>query len=369
MARKSNFIAIMILACLFLAVGPAKAVRIKDMASVRGVRANQLIGYGLVVGLNGTGDKSSTTFTNQGLANMLTRMGLKVSADGIKVKNVAAVMVTTKLPPYARLGNRLDVTLSSLGDATSLAGGTLIMTPLKALDGNVYAVAQGPISVGGFSAGGEAATVSKNHPTVGRIPRGAVVERELPLKFRDLKDLTINLNTPDFTTANRVANAINKVMPQVRASAVDPSTVTFHLPQGAGANPVGIMARLENINVDPDVSAKVIVDERTGTVVMGEAVRISTVAVASGSLSISITEGEDVSQALPFAPGGRTVATPTTEVQVGEQKSKLGVLKSGATIGDVVKALNALGATPRDLITILQAIKSAGALQADLEII
>ena len=369
MTRKIHHIAILVLALLLAAAVPAQAVRIKDMASVRGVRANQLIGYGLVVGLNGTGDKSSTTFTNQGLANMLTRMGLKVSADGIKVKNVAAVMVTTKLPPYARLGNRLDVTLSSLGDSTSLAGGTLIMTPLKALDGNIYAVAQGPISVGGFSAGGEAATVSKNHPTVGRIPRGAVVERELPLKFRDLKDLTINLHTPDFTTANRVAEAINRSMPQVRAAAVDPSTVSFHLPKGPGANPVGIMAKLENINVDPDVSAKVIVDERTGTVVMGEAVRISTVAVASGSLSISITEGEDVSQALPFAPGGQTVATPTTDVQVGEQKKRLGILKSGATIGDVVKALNALGATPRDLITILQAIKSAGALQADLEII
>ncbi len=368
MRARKHLIALLTLAMLAGGL-PAWAVRIKDMASIKGVRSNQLVGYGLVVGLNGTGDKSSTTFTTQGLANMLTRMGVKVSPGQIKVKNVAAVMVTAELPPYARLGNRLDVTLSSLGDATSLAGGTLILTPLKGVDGRIYAVAQGPVSVGGFAAGGAAASVSKNHPTVGRIPGGAVVERELPLKFGSLNKLTINLHTPDFTTAYRLARKVNQALPALKAHALDPSTVAITLPRGKGQDPVALMAKLENLEITPDVSAKIIVDERTGTVVMGEAVRISTVAVASGSLSISITEGAKVSQALPFAQGGRTVVTPQTQVQVAEQKKALRMLKKGVSIGQVVKALNALGATPRDLITILQAIKAAGALQAELEII
>ena len=369
MAKKTLSAALMILLALLAWTLPAGAARIKDMANVRGVRGNQLLGYGLVVGLNGTGDKSSTTFTTQGLANMLTRMGVRVTPSQLKVKNVAAVLVTADLPPFSRQGTRLDVTLSSLGDASSLAGGTLIITPLKGLDGNVYAVAQGPVSVGGFSAGGEAASVSKNHPTVGRVPRGGLVERELPTRFGQESTITINLNAPDFTTAGRMADRINQVMPEMRAQALDPSTVQISLPGGPGGDPVGLMARLENLEVAPDTSAKVIVDERTGTVVMGEQVRISTVAVASGSLSISITETPQVSQALPFAQGGQTVVTPRTQVQVGEQKRSLAVLQTGASIGDVVKALNALGATPRDLIVILQAIKAAGALQAELEII
>jgi flagellar P-ring protein precursor FlgI len=355
---------------LTMAAMPVGAVRIKDMASLRGVRGNQLIGYGLVVGLNGTGDKAATTFTTQGLTNMLTRMGVKVTPGQVKVKNVAAVMVTAELPAFARQGNRLEVTLSSLGDSSSLAGGTLVLTPLKGLDGQVYAVAQGPVSVGGFQAGGAAASVSKNHPTVGRIPRGALVERELPLRFGDLRRLTINLHSPDFTTANRVAQKINSSLPILQARALDSGTVSITLPAGKDVDPVSMMARLENLQVTPDLSAKVVVEERTGTVVMGEAVRINTVAVASGSLSISIQEGAEVSQALPFAPGGQTVATPRTEVQVGERRAPLRLVKGGGvSIGEVVKALNALGATPRDLITILQAIKAAGALQADLEII
>jgi flagellar P-ring protein precursor FlgI len=348
---------------------PAGAVRIKDLASLRGVRSNQLVGYGLIVGLNGTGDKSSTVFTVQGLTNMLNRMGVRTSADQVSVKNVAAVMVTANLPPFARLGAHLDVTVSSLGDSTSLAGGTLILTPMKGLDGKIYAVAQGPVSVGGFQAGGEAATVSKNHPTVGRIPRGALVERELDYKFGQERQITLDLDTPDFTTATRVASTINKSLPQLRAEAQNPSTVAIQLPQGGQGRLVAVMSEMENLEVAPDVSAKVIIDERTGTVVMGEAVRISTVAVASGSLSISITESAEVSQALPMAQGGQTVTVPQTEVRVGEQKSRLALVESGVSIGDVVKALNALGATPRDLIVILQAIKAAGALQAQLEII
>lgn len=351
-----------------LACAPAGAIRIKDMASVYGVRSNQLIGYGLVVGLNGSGDKSGAAFTAQGLSNMLTRMGVKVMPGDVNVKNVAAVMVTAQLPPFARAGNRIDVTLSSMGDASSLAGGTLVMTPLKGIDGQVYAVAQGPVSVGGFLAGGEAATVSKNHPTVGRIPSGATVEREVPYRFGDNPTLTVNLETPDFTTANRVAMSIQRELPQLRARALDPSTIRIDLPQGQRRDYVAMMARLENIEVKPDVSAKVVVDERTGTVVMGEAVRISTVAVASGALSISITESADVSQPLPFS-GGETVVTPQTEVQVTEDKPPMKIVPRGISIGDVVKGLNALGASPRDLIVILQAIQAAGALQAELEII
>ncbi|MCB2184839.1 MAG: flagellar basal body P-ring protein FlgI [Deltaproteobacteria bacterium] len=361
-------ITILVLTVLLAAAAPASAIRLKDMASVRGVRSNQLVGYGLVVGLNGTGDKDSTVFTNQGLANMLTRLGVKVSPDGIKVKNVAAVMITAELPAFARLGNRLDVTLSSMGDSTSLAGGTLVLTPLKGVDGQVYATAQGPVSVGGFQASGAAASVSKNHPTVGRIPSGGLVEREIPYQFGQERVLTVNLDTPDFTSANRVATAIAKTLPELKAQALDSGTVRIELPPN-GTNDVSIMARLERLDIVPDASAKVVMDERTGTVVMGEAVRINTVAVASGSLSISISEGQEVSQALPFAPGGETVVTPTTDVQVNEQKASLKLVDGGVSIGDVVRGLNALGATPRDLIVILQAIKAAGALQADLEII
>ena len=368
--RKHKSLAIFILVLLAgLMAHEAQAIRIKDMASFRGVRHNQLIGYGLVVGLNGTGDKSSTVFTNQGLANMLNRMGVQVTPKAISVKNVAAVMVTASLPPFARLGQRIDITLSSLGDASSLAGGTLVMTPLKGLDNRVYVMAQGPVSVGGFAAGGEAAEVTKNHPTVGRIPKGGLVERELPLNMDQLDHMSVNLDVPDFTTAYRVAAKINEALPSLQAHAQDPSTISVHLPPGNEMNRVEILARLENLEVIPDQSAKVIVEERTGTVVMGEKVRISTVAVASGALAISITETQEVSQALPFAQGGRTVVSPNTEVQVGEDKAALRLVKGGVSIAEVVRALNALGATPRDLITILQAIKAAGALQADLEII
>jgi flagellar P-ring protein precursor FlgI len=363
---------IIIAAALALALtldGLAHAARIKDMASVKGVRGNQLIGYGLVVGLNGSGDKSATTFTVQGLTNMLTRMGVKVTSGQVKVKNVAAVMVTSDLPAFARAGNRVDVTLSSIGDATSLYGGTLVLTPLKGVDGNVYAVAQGPVAVGGFQAGGEAASVTKNHPTVGRIPEGAVVEREVTYDFANERLMTVNLHTPSFTNAVRVAGTINQHLPTMKARAVDPATVQIDLPQGPGADPVTLMAKLESLEITPDKSARVVVDERTGTVVMGEAVRLSTVAVASGALSISITEKPQVSQALPFAPGGQTVVTPQTQVQVGEQKRSLAVMEQGVSIGEVVRALNALGATPREIIVILQAVKSAGALQGELEVI
>jgi flagellar P-ring protein precursor FlgI len=365
--RRAGII-LLALACTALLAAPAGAARVRELASLKGVRGNQLVGYGLVLGLNGTGDKSATTFTVQGLTNMLTRMGVRVTPSQVKVKNVAAVIVTADLPAFSRIGNRLDVTLSTLGDATSLYGGTLIMTPLKGANNETFVMAQGPVVVGGFQAGGDAAVVTKNHPTVGRIPRGGLVERELGYEFGHEQVMTLNLNTPDFATAGRIAGAVNQALPSLKARAIDPSTIRVELPQGQ-ADLVGMMAKLEALEVQVDKSYRVVVDERTGTIVMGDGVRISTVAVASGALSISITESPQVSQAQPFAQGGQTVVVPRTQVQAGEAKRSLAVLEQGASIGEVVRALNALGATPRDIIVILQAIKSAGALQGELEVI
>jgi flagellar P-ring protein precursor FlgI len=330
MRRPSTILAALVLGALLSAAlsSPAQAARVRELASLKGVRGNQLIGYGLVLGLNGSGDKSATTFTVQGLTNMLTRMGVRVTASQVKVKNVAAVMVTADLPPFARNGTRLDVTLSSLGDATSLYGGTLIMTPLKGVDGQTYAMAQGPVVVGGYQAGGEAAAVSKNHPTVGRIPQGAMVERELGYEFGQEQVMTLNLHSPDFIMAGRIAGAVNQALPGLHARALDPSTIRVDLPRGQN-DLVGMMAKLESLDVPVDKSYKVVVDERTGTIVMGEGVRISTVAVASGPLSISITESPQVSQAQPFAPGGQTVVVPRTQVQAAEAKRSLAVLEQG----------------------------------------
>jgi flagellar P-ring protein precursor FlgI len=339
------------------------------LANVHGVRSNQLIGYGLVVGLNGTGDKSSATFTMQGMANMLNRMGVRVNPSDLSVKNVAAVVVTAELPPFARQGSRLDITLSSLGDSASLQGGTLLLTPLRGLDGETYVVAQGPVSVGGFAVSGAGASATKNHPTVGRIPLGGVVERELDYNFSDLNTMSINLRHPDFTTADRMAAAINQTLPQLKARAIDPATINVDLPFGQGPDMVGIMAQIENLDIIPDQNARIVVEERTGTVVIGENVRIKTVAIASGALTITVAEDPQVSQALPLAPGGQTVITPQTTVSAIEAKRSLAVLPQGNTIADVVRALNSLGATPRDLIVILQALKAAGALNAELEII
>jgi len=364
--------------------------RIKDIASIKGIRPNQLFGYGLVIGLAGTGDKAGTDFTVQGLVNMLEKMGIRVSAQDVKVKNVAAVMVNATLPPFARIGKKIDVIVSSIGDAESLQGGTLLLTPLKGVDGKIYALAQGPISVGGFMIGGAAGGgVTKNHPTVGRISGGATVEREIPLSLKDRAELTIILNNPDFTTAIRVANSINSEMGENIAKAIDSGTLTIKIPDSFPDSVVPLLARVENLEVIPDSLAKVIVNERTGTIVIGENVRVSTVAVAHGNLSIQIKETKEVSQPLPFAPrppaqgaaptqmeggvvvapGGATVVTPESDVTVEEEKNRLLLVPEGRTIGDLVRALNAIGVTPRDLITILQSMKVAGALQGELEII
>jgi len=344
------------------------SARVKDITTLKGVRQNQLIGYGLVVGLQGTGDGSSSQFTIQSLATMLNNLGVGIDPSTINVKNVAGVIVTAHLPPFARMGTKVDLLVSSLGDAKSLQGGTLLLTPLKGADGQVYAVGQGPITIGGFSAEAAGASTSKNHSTVGKVPGGATVEREINFDFSLVEDLTYSLNNPDFTTANRVARAINNQLRGVYASAKDSGTVEVRLPDAYRTKIVQFVAEVESVKVKPDMNAKVVVNERTGTVVVGQDVRISTVAVAHGSLTIAIQPVLEVSQPEPLS-NGETVVTNEPVVEVTEGESKLAIVPSGASIGDLVKALNALGVTPRDLIAVFQAIQAAGALQADLEII
>jgi len=352
------------------AAEPLSAARIKDIVTFRGVRSNQLVGYGLVVGLNGTGDSDNAVFTLQSMSSMLEKMGVTVNPDDIKVKNVAAVMVTADLPPFARLGNRLDALVNSIGDAKNLQGGTLLFTPLKGADSQVYAVAQGPISTGGFEAGGTSGSkVQKNFPTVARVVQGALVEREIPFNLNQKDVLTLALNRPDFTTATRVTQAINAGLMEPAARTQDSGTIQVVVPPKYLGNTVQLIAAIENLAVIPDAVSRVVINERTGTVVMGENVRISTVAIAHGNLSVQIQETQNVSQPLPFADRGRTVVTPETGISVQEGRKPLHLMESGVSIGDVVRALNAMGVSPRDLISILQALKAAGALQAELEII
>ncbi|HEY3308120.1 MAG TPA: flagellar basal body P-ring protein FlgI [Desulfuromonadaceae bacterium] len=361
---------ILIITVLLLAqVSSAHAIRIKDIASFEGVRDNQLVGYGLVVGLNGSGDSDQTRFPIQSVVNMLERVGITVNRADITVKNVAAVMVTATLPPFAKQGNHLDVTVSSMGDAKSIAGGTLIMTPLKGGDNLVYAVAQGSVLTNSFAFGGQAASAQKNHPTAGRVPNGGLVERELPNLLAGKTRLRLNLGQADFTTATRITNVINDKFKSQVASSTDPGTVVLQIPEGYANRTVEFVAALETLEVKPDTPAKVVLNERTGTIVMGDNVRISTVAVSHGNLSLVIKETPQVSQPAPLSKGGETVVVPRTDLKVTEDARRLMVVPEGASIGDVVRALNLLGVTPRDLIGILQAIKAAGALQADLTII
>lgn len=354
---------------LLLLTNAAHAVRIKDLASFEGVRENQLVGYGLVVGLNGTGDSDQARLQLQSVATMLERMGSTISASQIKLKNVAAVMVTATLPPFAKQGNQMDVTVSSLGDAKSIAGGTLIMTPLKGADNQVYAVAQGSVLTNSFAFGGQAATAQKNHPTAGRVPSGALVERELHNTLAGKSQLRLNLAQADFTTASRVASAVNGKFGAGVATTGDPGAVIIQIPGSYTSRVIDFVAAVETLDVLPDTVAKVVLNERTGTIVMGERVRISTVAVSHGNLSLVIKETPQVSQPAPFSSRGETQVVPRTQVKVEEEARRLMLLQQGATIGDVVRALNTLGVTPRDLIGILQAIKAAGALQAELVII
>ncbi|MBW2636550.1 MAG: flagellar basal body P-ring protein FlgI [Deltaproteobacteria bacterium] len=374
----------------FIITPHVHAARIKDVASIGGVRDNQLVGYGLVVGLAGTGDDIENGFTKETLANMLSRQGLGMKEESRKdlsSDNVASVMISAELPPFAKVGSKIDVMVSSIGDASSLRGGTLLMTPLKGADGRTYAVAQGAVSTGGFTAGGGGSKVSKNHPTVGKITNGAFVERELEYNFEKRKSFSINLYRPDFTTATGVATAISGAINDIEAKLVDSSTITVNIKESFKGNIVKLVSIVENINVTVDSPAVVVIDEKTGTVVMGENVRISTVAVAHGNLFIQIKEKKKVSQPSSFAPapprgsapvnaggstvmapGGQTAVTAETTIGAKEEKNQLMVVPKGVTIQEVVKALNAIGVTPGDLITILQTIKSAGALQADLKV-
>ncbi len=355
-------------ASFFMDPGPVDAARIKDIAFVEGVRSNQLVGYGLVVGLSGTGDKTSAVYTMQSIANMLNRMGLKLDQDDIKVKNTAAVILTATLPPFVKPGSKIDVVVSSLGDASSLQGGTLIMSPLKGPDGAVYAMAQGPIALAGFSAGGTT-RVTKNHQTVAKLTNGAIIERELPLRMSGMDELAIVIKNPDFTTASRLAESINKGITAGIAKAKDAGRVGVMVPAEYRDNLVEYIAIIERLHVTPDSISKVVVNERTGTVVMGENITISTVAITHADLTIEIKTQYLISQPTAFSSTGETVVQPVEKVRVEEGESRLIILPGNVTLGEVVRALNLLGVTPRELVAILQAIKAAGALQADMEII
>jgi flagellar P-ring protein precursor FlgI len=351
---------------------PAWGARIKDIAAIAGVRGNQLSGYGIVAGLNGTGDSQQSIFTVQGILNMLRRRGLTLNVNPrqLQVKNVASVSLTATLPPFARQGNRIDVQLSSLGDAKSLQGGTLLMTPLIGADGNVYAVAQGPISIGGgFSATAAGAGAQKAHPTTAVLPQGALVEREVPSTLGADGVLTLALHRPDFTTAGRVANAVNDAMGGGVARALDAGTVSVTLRDESPAAAVRTATRIESIQVQPDTAARVILNERTGTVIIGNDVRVLPVAIAHGSLNVTVQTDFGVSQPGPFAERGETVVVPESTINVQEGAAQnLMVLRGGVSLGDLVRGLNALGVTPQDLIAILQAIKASGALEAELEL-
>jgi flagellar P-ring protein precursor FlgI len=370
--RKIRIWAAIVVVVLLVAVGSdaAQAARIKDIANIRGVRQNQLFGYGLVVGLDGSGDGNKSLFTVQSLASMLEKMGVTIDPDDLKVKNVAAVMITADLPPFARTGSRIDVLVNSIGDAKNLQGGTLLLTPLKGADGKVYAVAQGPVSTGGFSYGkGTGTGVQKNFPTVANIVGGALIEREIANNFNERELLTLALHAPDFTTATRMAQAINAAFGDVLAHAPDAGTIEVKVPDLYRGRSVELVALIENIGVTPDIVSKIIINERTGTVIMGENVRIATIAIAHGNLSIQVNRQDNVSQPLPFSRGGQTVVTSDRDMVVQEGSNPLFLVESGVSIGEVVRALNALGVSPRDLIAIFQALKAAGALQAELQII
>ena len=364
-------IASLILLIILAWTSPANASsRIKDIVDFQGVRDNMLVGYGLVVGLNGTGDKlKDGHFTKQSLQSMLNRLGIKPTAAGLDSKNVAAVMVTATLPPFSDKGTRLDVTVSSLGDAKSLLGGTLLVTPLLGADGNVYVVSQGQVAVGGFSAGGAGTTVTKGVPTSARIANGGIVERQIDFDLSGMKTVNLSLRNPDFTTARRIAQAVNAFLGTSAAVSTDPNTVRVTVPDSYQGRAVDMMTDIEQLRIEPDQMARVIIDEQSGIIVMGENVRLSTVAVAQGNLTIRITETPQVSQPGPFSATGTTTTVPRTAVAVTQDAgSQLAVLQDGVSLQQFVNALNALGIGPRDMITILQAIKAAGALQAEIEV-
>ncbi len=361
-----------IIGAVFLLAGgqAAASSRIKDIADFEGVRENQLVGYGLVVGLNGTGDNiKSINFAKESLISMLDQLGINARDGQLKSKNMAAVMVTASLPPFARQGSRIDVMVSAMGDAKSLQGGTLIATPLNGANGEVYAVAQGQIATGSVSAQGNNASVTRGVPTSGRIANGAIIENEIDFALDSLKNIRIALRNPDFTTARRISDAINAMLGQPASKALDPATVDLQIPQEYGDKIVDLMTKVEQLQVQPDQLAKVVIDESSGIIVIGKDVKINRLAIAQGNLTIKISEIPMVSQPLPFS-NGTTVTQNVTAIDVNEEvNSKLSVLDTGVNLQELVDGLNALGVTPRDLISILQAVKASGALQADIEVI
>ncbi len=353
----------------FIALPAQAEPRIKDIADFEGVRENQLVGYGLVVGLNGSGDSlRNSPFTRQSLAAMLERLGVNATNGNLNTRNVAAVMVTANLPPFASQGSRIDVTVSALGDARSLAGGQLLVTPLMGADQQVYAVAQGPLAIGGFAASGQSgSSVTRGVPTAGRIASGALVEREINFDIGSMQELRLALRNPDFTTAQRIAAAINGAIGSPVARASNPGTVILTRPQDYAGDMVSLVGRVENLEVEVDTAARIVIDESSGIVVMGENVKVSTVAIAQGNLTISIQEDPFVSQPAPFSRG-ETVVVPSSAVDVEEEEGGLVVVPGGVPLRQLVNGLNALGVTPRDMISILQALKAAGAIQAEIEV-
>jgi flagellar P-ring protein precursor FlgI len=360
-----------VLAFCLIAAPASAQTRIKDIAEFEGVRENQLVGYGLVVGLNGTGDKlDSAVFTRESLIGMLERLGVNARDSNLDTKNVAAVMVTASLPPFSHQGTRIDVQISALGNAKSLQGGTLLVTPMLGADGEIYAVAQGTIAVGGFSSGGAAETVTRGVPTGGRIPSGAIVEREIEFKLADMSSTRLTLRNADFTTAQRIAAAINERIGAGTAELIDSGTVQLVVPPTYIGQVAALLTDIEQLPVTPDQPARVIINEESGIIVMGDNVRISTVAIAQGNLTISVTETPQVSQPTPFSNTGTTTTVPRTDVTIQDDAAKkLALMPSGVTLQELINSLNALGIGPRDMISILQAIKAAGALQADIEVL
>jgi flagellar P-ring protein precursor FlgI len=356
--------------CLFLiaACAAAENSRLKDLVSLEGVRDNQLMGYGLVVGLAGTGDKQLTIFSYQALTNMLKRLGITVDPTVMQVKNMASVMVTATLPPFAQPGTKIDVTSSAMGDAQSLRGGVLLLTPLKGADGNVYAAAQGPVITGGFIAGRGGTSQTVNHPTVGRTPAGGIVE-VAPPSVAPSTHLKLQLHQADFITAARVAEVVNKHFEATVAHADNPGVVVVDVPEAYLKRTVEFVAELEDLSVEADKKAKVVINERTGTIVIGKEVRISPVSIMHGTLTVEVRTKLEVSQPAPLSTGGKTEVVPQVDVKATEEKAKNITLPKGATVEELVRALQAIGSTPRDVIAILQSLHSAGALDAEIEVL
>jgi len=353
-------------------MAPALAFsRVKDLVDVQGIRDNMLLGYGLVVGLNGTGDSlKNAPFTEASIQSILERLGTNTRGQVMQTKDVAAVMVTANLPAFSAPGSRIDVSVSALGDAKNLQGGTLLATPLMGADGQVYALGQGPVAVGGFSAQGAAESVTRGVPTSGRIANGAIVEKDTGFKLSSLTNLKLSLHNPDMTTASRIAKAVNAYLGGTTAQATDPSNVELAVPANYPGGVMALLTDIEQVKVNPDQSAKVVIDENSGVIVMGSDVRISTIAIAQGNLTIKVTETPQVSQPSPFSNTGTTQVVPRTNIQIDDGKgNKIAIMPDGVSLQHLVDGLNALGVGPRDIISILQAIKAAGALQADIEII